>query len=75
MRLWARGSKGRRKVQSWGLDWEGELLAGVKNGATQVETGKNPGWRGPCGQSSEEMGLGCGGGNLVPEASGIQRRY
>lgn len=63
-------------MQSWGLGWEGELLAGVKHdGATQVETGQIPGWKGPCGRGSGEIGRGCGGGNRVPGASGIQWRY
>lgn len=51
------GQPGRRKVQRVGV-WDGrEQLAGVKNdGATQVESGKIPGWKGPCGRSSGEIG-------------------
>lgn len=70
--MWARGSEGRRKVQSWGLGGEGELLAGAKHDGA---TGQIPGWKGPCGRSSGEIGRGCGGGNMVPGASGIQWRY
>lgn len=71
------GQQGRRKVRGGGrLEWEGELLAGGKNdGATGVEPGKIPGWKGPCGRSSGEIGGGCGGGNMVPGASGIPCRY
>lgn len=53
----------------------GAVSRSKNDGATQVETRKTLGWRGPCGQNSEEMGHGCGGGNMVPGASGIQRRY
>lgn len=70
------GQQREEKGAEWASGLGGALLAGVRHeGATQVETGKIPGCEGPCGRSSGEIGLGCGGGNMAPGASGSQWRY